>query len=67
MSAREKRLETFRKSQTKRAKTKKEKGYVQLNCWVKEDTKKTINEIKKEKGYEEMGEVLDFKFKKSHV
>lgn len=43
MSAREKRLETFRKSQTKRAK------------------------IKKEKGYEEMGEVLDFKFKKSHV
>lgn len=67
MSAREKRLETFRKSQTKRSKTKKEKGYVQLNCWVKEDTKKTINEIKKEKGYEEIGYVLDFKFKKSHV
>ena len=67
MSAREKRLETFRKSQTKRAKTKQEKGYVQLNCWVKEDTKKTINEIKKEKGYEEIGYVLDFKFKKSHV
>ncbi|BCD92267.1 hypothetical protein fh0823_24060 [Francisella halioticida] len=67
MSDREKRLETFRKSQTKRSKTKKEKGYVQLNCWVKEDTKKTINEIKKAKSYDEMGEVLDFTFKKSHV
>ena len=67
MSAREKRLETFRKSQIKRSREKENNGYVQLNCWVKKDTKQTINKIKKVKGYDTLGEALDYKFKKSHM
>ena len=43
----QKRLETYRKSQKQRALQKKDAGFSQISCWVKSDTKKRYTILKK--------------------
>lgn len=67
MMTKEKRLETYRKSQKQRASKKKNAGFSQISCWVKSDTKKKIYDIKEMDGFNSIGEVIDLEFKSSHT
>ena len=63
----QKRLETYRKSQKQRSLQKKAAGFSQISCWVKSDTKKKIYDIKEIDGFKSIGEVIDLKFNNSRT
>ena len=54
------RKETFKKASKKRRETLEINGYKTINTHVKQTTKEELEKIKKNKGFNKVGEVIDF-------